>query len=181
MRPRTVLSLSLLTVVAACTEGAPLGGHVSSPGAPVAWGPVQNIRLLGRAEKGPFAAGSTLRLQELEGGTLVQTGNSFDGTLYSNLGDYETRAAELLSPIARLSVQGQARSENAGHYYPMELAGYVPVADGVGNVNILTHLIAPRIENLVNEGLSFNDARAHQNNYVAASDSMSAAKNESER
>ncbi len=161
----------LLVVPLACAEGL----EPSSLSHELAQGPVRDVALQGRAEKGPFVAGSELTLQELEGESLVQTGNSFRGTIYSDLGEYEIRASELAYPIARLSVVGETQSETQSETRErnslgseLELSGYVPVTSGLGNVNILTHLIAPRIEHLVDDGLSFADARDQAQDELAA-------------
>lgn len=59
----------------------------------------------GRAQKGPFIQGTTVRISELDS-NLVPTGRSFETTIGSDTGEFSLPAVLLESQFVRLSANG---------------------------------------------------------------------------
>jgi hypothetical protein len=119
------------------------------------------FRIQGQAQKGPFARGTTVRVGELSA-SLVPTGRVFDASILDDSGSFVLPEIELTSTYVRLSANGYYFDEVAGKLSaaPLELQGLADVADASSiNVNVLSHLEKPRVEYLLESGLSFEDAK----------------------
>lgn len=115
----------------------------------------------GKAQKGPFVVGSTVTLYELNS-NLVQTGRSFQTTIFSHDGSFELPDVELHSSLALLESQGYFFYENRGQISsgPLKLQAYTDLTDKEQiNINILTHVSRGRIEKHIEEGKSFTEAK----------------------
>ncbi|MCQ2063288.1 MAG: fibrobacter succinogenes major paralogous domain-containing protein [Fibrobacter sp.] len=116
----------------------------------------------GFSQKGPFLKGSTVKLFELDGESLAQTGNVFSGKIQSDGGDFSIKSVSLASPYALLEANGYYRNEISG----MKSGGVITlnaitdISDRKNvNVNLLTHLEYDRVLNLVESGMSFAKAK----------------------
>lgn len=107
----------------------------------------------GVTQKGPFLAGTTVSVREMEDGrTLTQTGNSFDGKILNDKGEFKINARMLVSQYVMLQASGQYRNEVTGKNSgsPLTLFAITDVNDrNIVNVNLLTHLEYERVVYLV--------------------------------
>lgn len=105
----------------------------------------------GYAQKGPFIAGSEVTISELDN-RFIPTGRAFFATIQDNDGYFELPGVKLSSPYAQLKVEGQFYGEALGFVQGVELTLYSIVDLNHGqeiNVNVITHLVKRRIEELV--------------------------------
>ncbi len=120
----------------------------------------KNYSLNGKAQKGPFITGSIVTLNELNS-NLGQTGKSFTSSITSNNGSFILNNVSLNSNLALLTANGFYYSEIYGQLSaaPITLQAIANISNKEKvNINVLTHLIRGRIENLVSKGMNFNDA-----------------------
>lgn len=107
----------------------------------------------GVTQKGPFLAGSTVLVREMEDGrTLTQTGNSFNGKILNDKGEFKINARMLVSQYVMLEANGPYRNEVTGEHsnFPLTLFAITDVNDrNIVNVNLLTHLEYERVVYLV--------------------------------
>jgi len=125
----------------------------------------------GYAQKGPFAAGSSVTIMELDA-NLDQTGKTYFTTITDNSGSFEQKNIELASQYVQLKVDGNYFNEVAGGVLstPITLYTLVDIQDvNSANVNIFTHLEKPRVEYLVKQqSMSFADAKRQGQREVLA-------------
>ena len=123
---------------------------------------------IGKAQKGPLVTGTIITLNELNPG-LGQTGKSYTTSIASDDGSFTLNNIELTSNLALLSANGYYFSEIYG-----ELSGATLTLQAISdltdktsvNINVLTHLIKGRIENLVANGKSFKEANTQAKSEV---------------
>lgn len=134
--------------------------------------------LSGKAQKGPLITGSTINLNELNA-SLGQTGRSFSTTISSDDGSFNLNNIELNSNLVLLSANGFYFSELYGELSsaPLALQAIADLTDKTTiNINILTHLIKGRIEQLVTNGLTYSEANDQAEvellNFLGISDSF---------
>jgi len=133
----------------------------------------------GVAQKGPFVAGSTVKLYELDEKTLTKTGKFFSGEVDSvGDGGFKVSNVELTSPYALFEVTGKFRNELAGKF-PHEVIGEessdeitlraLANLDGREkvNVNLLTHMTYERILFLFGKGMDFAAAKKQAESEVS--------------
>lgn len=116
----------------------------------------------GNSQKGPFVNGSSLEMFELDN-NFVQTGKTFSTQILDNSGSFEILNISLVSNYVKLKAEGFYYNEvkNITSQAPITLFALSDVSNkSTVNVNILTHLEVSRTEYLINNGLSFNDAKA---------------------
>lgn len=114
----------------------------------------------GKAQKGPLVTGTNITLNELNS-KLGQTGRSFITTISADDGSFSLNNIELNSSLVLLTANGYYFSEVYGELSSaaLSLQALTDLTDKESvNINVLTHLIKGRIENLVAGGMSFNDA-----------------------
>ena len=109
----------------------------------------------GVTQKGPFLMGSKVLVREMENGrTLTQTGNSFNGKILNDKGEFKINARMLVSQYAMLETSGYYRNEVTGKNSNSELTLFA-ITDlnqrNVVNVNLLTHLEYERVVYLVTQ------------------------------
>ncbi len=117
----------------------------------------------GVAQKGPFVAGSTVKLYELDEKTLTKTGKFFSGEVDSvGDGGFKVSNVELTSPYALFEVTGKFRNEVTGEMSSNEITLHALAnlddRDEV-NINLLTHLTYERILFLFGKGKDFAKAK----------------------
>ena len=109
----------------------------------------------GVTQKGPFLMGSKVLVREMEDGrTLTQTGNSFNGKIMNDKGEFKINARMLVSQYVMLEATGYYRNEVTGENSNSELTLFAitDVNDrNIVNVNLLTHLEYERVVYLVTQ------------------------------
>ena len=109
----------------------------------------------GVTQKGPFLMGSKVLVREMEDGrTLTQTGNSFNGKILNDKGEFKINARMLVSQYVMLEATGYFRNEVTGENSNSELTLFAitDVNDrNIVNVNLLTHLEYERVVYLVTQ------------------------------
>ncbi|MDY6284717.1 MAG: FISUMP domain-containing protein [Fibrobacter sp.] len=118
--------------------------------------------LTGFSQKGPFVAGSSIRLYELDQENLQQTGRSFSGKIIGNDGSYSFLNVALDSRYALIEASGYFLNEITGNLSngPITLNAISDLMDRKNaNVNLLTHLEYERVLYLVEKGNSFSMAK----------------------
>ncbi|MBO4350665.1 MAG: hypothetical protein J6A01_06965, partial [Proteobacteria bacterium] len=125
---------------------------------------VTNRTVSGVSQKGPFITGSSVTVQELDGGeTLRQTGNSFKGKISNNRGEFSVTSISLVSQYALLEVSGYYRNEVTGKNSTslIVMNALVDISDRENvNINLLTHLETDRVMRLVTvDHVEFNQAK----------------------
>lgn len=109
----------------------------------------------GVTQKGPFLNGSKVLVREMsDGRTLTQTGNSFNGKILNDRGEFNINARMLVSQYVMLEATGYYRNEVTGGNSNSELTLFAitDVNDrNIVNVNLLTHLEYERVIYLVTQ------------------------------
>lgn len=120
----------------------------------------ESYSFTGKAQKGPFVRGTNITLNEMNS-NLGQTGKSFTTTIDADDGSFSMNNIELDSDLALLTANGFYFSEIYGELSSATLS-LQALTDLSGkatvNINVMTHLIKNRMENLVADGLSFREA-----------------------
>ena len=115
----------------------------------------------GVVQKGPFVAGSSLTLFELDN-QFTPTGRVFNTQTSDNKGSFEFNTTGLNSRYCILKADGYYFNEDQAFISNSQLTLYslCDIGDTATNinVNVLTHLIKPRIEYLIQNGSSFQNA-----------------------
>ena len=109
----------------------------------------------GVSQKGPFLNGSSVLVREMsDGRTLTQTGNSFNGKILNDKGEFQINARMLVSQYVMLEASGYYRNEVTGENSNSALTLFA-ISDvndrNVVNVNLLTHLEYERVVYLVTQ------------------------------
>ena len=108
---------------------------------------ISDKTISGVSQKGPFVNGSSVTVQELDGGTLAQTGDSYEGKIKNDLGEFSVKVTKLASQYALLKANGFYRNEVTGEKSKSQVTLYALTdlsdRDEV-NVNLLTHLAYER-------------------------------------
>lgn len=115
----------------------------------------------GKAQKGPFVNGSTVVIYELDK-NLNPTGRSFSSKITNNQGSYQIDSITLSSPYIQVEVEGLYYSELDGNvsFREITINSLAKVSEGkTSNVNLITQIENTRVKNLVDEGLSFEEAK----------------------
>ena len=117
----------------------------------------------GVSQKGPFVNGSSITIQELDKTSLAQTGNSFEGKIKNDLGEFSVKVEKLESQYAVLKANGFYRNEMTGEKSnsPVTLYALTDLNNrNEVNINLLTHLAYERTLYLATEeGLSVTEAK----------------------
>ena len=108
---------------------------------------ISDKTISGVSQKGPFVNGSSVTVQELDGETLAQTGDSYEGKIKNDLGEFSVKVTKLASQYALLKANGFYRNEVTGEKSKSQVTLYALTdlsdRDEV-NVNLLTHLTYER-------------------------------------
>ena len=122
---------------------------------------IQTVTIKGKAEKGPFVAGSDVNIADLDS-RLKPTGRVYNSTITDDQGNFEVEEVGLSSDLVEIRINGFYYHELNGGISLNEitLKSLAMVEEGsVSNVNLLTHIEDTRIRNLMSEGLSFFEAK----------------------
>ena len=115
----------------------------------------------GKVQKGPFVTGTTITVNELNK-SLGQTGRSFTTSITSDDGSFSLSNIEMETNWALLTGNGFYYNEVLGQLSNAQITLQALTdltAEKMVNINVLTHITKARIENLVNQGMSFSDAK----------------------
>ena len=121
---------------------------------------VENVS--GVAEKGPFVRGSSVVLYELNPETFAQTGKVFTGSVDGDDGSFSIGNVELNSPYVLVEINGYYWHEIYGKKTTntLSLKAVASIKEGTKvNVNVGTDITYKRIFRLVQEGVSFEEAK----------------------
>lgn len=152
-----IFSLLLAMLEASCSDGKSgvAGGSTGDSG-------IKNVPVMGLAQKGPFIAGSTVKLFEIdENGS--QTGNTYTGAVESDDGAFSFGKVNLSYSIALLEVNGFYWNElgDVNSESPITLNAIVDLSNkSTVNVNLGTHLVYERIRKLMDQGMAFAKAKS---------------------
>lgn len=133
-------------------------------------GPISKGQLSGKVEKGPFVQGSEVVIYELNS-NLAQTGKSFRSQTDNYLGEFNLNTAmDLVSPYIELSVSGYYYNEVKGDFSgPITLRAVADISNRNSvNVNLLTQLERGRVLKLLQQGLSFGEAKKQADHELMA-------------
>ncbi|HTV26030.1 MAG TPA: thrombospondin type 3 repeat-containing protein [Polyangiaceae bacterium] len=121
----------------------------------------QRLHLIGAVQKGPFVAGSTIRITNLDARGRP-TGTRFTTTTRDDLGNFELD----LDATALIAIEGNGiffnEATGALSAKPVTLRGLANTRQTGGrgvNINTVTHVTFDRVRKLVSEGLGFDVAR----------------------
>ena len=146
-------------VSSSCSESEPN----SSANDTIAVVQIKDKTIFGVAQKGPFLAGSTVKLYELDQKTLSKTGKAFSGEVKpGNKGEFELPSVSLSGPYALVVVNGETRNELTGGNVAEKITLYALVNLGdysKVNVNVLTHLAYERTLYLFETGVDIAAAK----------------------
>ena len=122
---------------------------------------IKKERVSGFVQKGPFINGTQILMAELNS-DLEQTGNLFSTQIVSNTGAFEINDIALSSNYVEFSASGFYFDEVKGETSAAQLTLFAlsDISDiSSVNVNILTHLERRRVEYLINQNMSFAQAK----------------------
>ena len=123
--------------------------------------PLKKDKITGFAQKGPFNNGTSVLISELNS-DFVQTGKNITSNIKNNQGLYEIDNIEFISQYVILTVNGFYFNEISGNNSSAQLTLYAitDLSDKNNlNINVLSSIEKKRVEFLISEGLTFNDAK----------------------
>lgn len=126
--------------------------------------------VVGKVEKGPFVNGSLINMQPYNN-EMKLSGKSYNARITDNEGTFLFDTEKLETPIAEMAATGYYFNELKGQLSEgtLMLQSLVDVSmKKTVNVNILTHLMYPRIKYLMSEGASFEEANNKARNELYA-------------
>lgn len=124
---------------------------------------ISNKSISGVCQKGPFVIGSSVKLYELDGKNLGQTGKSFSGKINKDNGEFSVNVAKLDSRYVLLEANGYFRNEVTGGKSgsPITLNALADLSNREKvNINLLTHLEYERVVNLIESGKGVAKAKS---------------------
>jgi methionine-rich copper-binding protein CopC len=127
-------------------------------------------------QKGPFVLGSEITVRELDD-RFVPTGRTFTGRIEDSTGRFTIRGT-LTYPFVELSANGFYFNEVTGSLSAAQinLLALADLRDSTTvNVNLLTHLENVRVFELIDSGLSFNEAKVQAQGEVLSAFNMAAS------
>lgn len=152
-------AIACLLFLAACGDDPKVGGTEEDAGIIA----IENKTVSGVSQKGPFVNGSSVTVYGLDGETLAQTGNIYEGKIRSDMGDFSVKVVKLASQYALLKANGFYRNEVTGEKSNSQMTLYALTdlsdRDEV-NVNLLTHLAYERSLYLATNSMSVASAKA---------------------
>jgi len=127
-------------------------------------------KIIGVSQKGPFVNGSTMTVYELDA-IFNQTGKSFNVQIKDNSGTFELTNISLLTNYVKLKADGFYFNEvrNTNSQAPITLYAYSDLANkNQVNINLLTNLEVSRMEYLLQNGATFNNAKKQAQQEILA-------------
>lgn len=167
-----LLSLFLVLVFAGCGDDEKTAGGSTEDSGIVA---IKDRDVAGIAQKGPFVKGSAVTVYELEGKSLNPTGRIFTTKISSDKGEYAFQKLNLVSQYAVFEALGYYRNEVTGEISSgtVSLSALVDLTetDSV-NINVLTHIENDRVQELVQDGSGFADAKKKSKSEISSAFGM---------
>ena len=115
----------------------------------------EGVRISGVAQKGPFQAGASIKIVELDSAKrLAETRRTHEACIVSANGTFAFDGVDLVSPYAKVEAYGFYRDELTGRQSSslLKLNAVVDLSKRDSfNVNMLTHMAAPRVLKLVQD------------------------------
>ena len=152
-------SIVVMFLLAACSDDDKTAGGTEEDAGIVA---IEDKTVSGVSQKGPFVNGSSVTVYGLDGETLAQTGNIYEGKIRSDMGDFSVKVVKLASQYALLKANGFYRNEVTGEKSNSQMTLYALTdlsdRDEV-NVNLLTHLAYERSLYLATNSMSVTNAK----------------------
>ena len=156
------------SIFVACSNSEVAGGSSDDAGIYA----VKDLDVAGVSQKGPFATGSIVSVQGVDCKTLELTGESFEGSVKSDKGDFAIDGVNLKSSCALFEVTGYYLNEVTGKESSekISLKALTDLSDRkTVNVNLLTHLEYERVKHLVTEKeMAFAEAKKQAEKEVLA-------------
>jgi hypothetical protein len=118
-------------------------------------------KIEGVVQKGPFLNGTSLSIYELNS-DYAPTGKTYSTQLLDNSGSFQLKNISLISEYVQFRADGYYFNEVSGQNSNSQLTLYAfsDISNrSMVNVNILSHLEKGRIEYLVSEGMTYNEAK----------------------
>lgn len=115
----------------------------------------------GKVQKGPYLNGASLTIAELNA-NMAQTGRQFNAQISDNLGSFELKNLELETQFTELKADGFYFNEVISEASAARLILYALAnldQKSSMNVNLLSHLERDRVYRLMDEGMSFSEAK----------------------
>jgi hypothetical protein len=133
--------------------------HPADPSDPNGTHPVR-VHLRGAVQKGPFVAGSTVRISNLDA-RGNPTGSTIATSTRNDLGEFEldVDTTELVAIEATGFYHNEATGAMSAAPIRLRALETVPSGGGAVYVNTITHLTFDRMKVLVSDGSSFAEAR----------------------
>ena len=114
-----------------------------------------DVAISGFAEKGPFRYGTSVKIVELDSmKRLADSERSHETCIVTSNGSFDFANVNLVSPYVRVEANGFYLDELTGDYSPslLTLRAVVDLSKRDSfNVNMLTHMAAPRVMKLVED------------------------------
>lgn len=123
--------------------------------------PIVRENISGFVQKGPFAIGTSVTVSELDS-LLAQTGRNFNAQISTSDGSFRVNNVVLNNNLVEIKADGFYYNEVTGDVSENRLTLYSlsDITDeSTVNVNVLSYLEKERIEYLVENGESFNNAK----------------------
>ena len=124
-------------------------------------------KVTGYIQKGPFVQGTEVTMRTLRY-NLAPTGQTYTGSIEDNSGSFVVRGT-VRNRYAELSADGYYFNEVGGALSTskLNLQALVNLKNASSvNVNLMTHLEKKRLEHLMDNGLSFSEAKSQAQNEV---------------
>ena len=133
---------------------------------------IKNLDIAGVSQKGPFVKGSTVTVQGIDCKTMKLTGESFEGIVKNNKGEFTVDNVTLSSSCAVFEVTGNYFNEVTGKKTKdkLTLRALTNLKDRKNvNINVLTELEYERLMNLAaSKETSFAEAKTQAEKEVLA-------------
>lgn len=124
----------------------------------------------GSVQKGPFLSGSSITAYDLNS-DLTPTGKTYNAQTKNHQGDFDLSNLDLSSNLVRLRADGFYYNEVLGQASTSQITLYAlsDLKDRSSvNVNLLTSLEKPRVENLMASGATFSAAKQQAQKEILA-------------
>ena len=165
-KTNSLAALFIALLFAACGDNSSSGSESNSI-------LIENKTISGVSQKGPFLNGSSVTVQELDGESLAQTGNSYEGKIKNDKGEFSVKVTKLASQYALLKANGYYYNEVTGEKSKSQVTLYALTDISKRtevNVNLLTHLEYERSLYLATDNsASVADAKKQAENEVLVS------------
>jgi len=125
-------------------------------------------KISGYVQKGPFTNGTTVNIYELNG-DYSATGKSYNTQISNNNGSFQVNNVSLASNYIDLQANGYYYNEVSGALSTAQLTltAMADVSNNTDvNVNLLTQLEKPRVEYLLSQGVTYNNAKTQAQHEV---------------